>query len=136
MKAMKWARLALLSVTVLGVAAVLACGSEDLAPQASQPAESANATVLPRERSVVECLLEVAPDVSLYVSNGDTPDRVHTAANRSSGDDCASMIIDSGEEYELQLRWNRLWGGSGMGLELYVTVPISGAGNPGEDHGE
>ena len=117
MKAMKWVRLALVSVTVLGVAAVLACGSSDLAPQATQPAQSGEAMVLPHERSVVECLLEVAPDGGVYVSSEDAPDRVRTDANRFSEDDCASMIIDSGEEYEastsLEPSVGRVWHGAG-----------------------
>ena len=134
MKTTKWMGMAMLAIATLGVATALACGPADLAPQAAQPAESASAMELPHERSVVECLLEVAPDVGVHVSNADSPDRVRTDANRFSEDDCGSMIIDSGEEYEVQLRWNGPWA-SGIELE-YLTGPVSGAGNPGEGHGE
>ena len=139
MKMTKRDRLTLLvasALGVVGVATVLACGPMDLAPQASQPAETANATMLPNGHSVLEFLLDAGPDAGIYVSNGDGPDHMGTGANRFSEDDSMWVVINPDEDYEYQLRWSEPWGGSGKGLELYVTVPISALGNPDEEHGE
>lgn len=138
MKTTKWAKLTLLAFAALGVVGVFAaaaCGPTDLSPQASQPAENANAMALPHERSVLEYLLEVLPDAGIYVSNADGPGRVRTDAHRFSEDDYGSMFIDSEEEYEFQLRWSDPWGESGIEIE-YLRVVASGAWNSERVHGE